>query len=255
MPEYRNSKSLQRHSIPHCLLFIWSVSQNTTVGWGIRLRMTLKKWHRQADLTDLIKSLVAEPEIHDRSGMKVPSCQIFWPLLADLPGQPTARCKSQRVMGFPLLLKHGMRASPLPRRLEKQQSRNFIRCWPAFKAWFWLERGFWAQECLSEVIWPHQGENAEIWAFLRLWWLCSWDLDEYGDEWRSMHGQPLRVVDDWQKGKEMGYRCSFDCRNSAVHFEQSNLDESGAHLTTSVLCRHWLDWRWRHIHAIWLYTI
>ena len=57
--------------------FIWSVSQDTTVGWGIRLRMTLKKWHRQADLTDLIKSLVAEPEIHDRTGMSALLCQIF----------------------------------------------------------------------------------------------------------------------------------------------------------------------------------
>jgi hypothetical protein len=29
--------------------FIWSVSQASIDGWGIRLPLTLKKWHRQAD--------------------------------------------------------------------------------------------------------------------------------------------------------------------------------------------------------------
>ena len=196
MPENRNLKIFQASITIIACYFIWSVSQNTTVGWGIRLRMTLKKWHRQADSPDLIKSLVAEPKVHDRSGMRALSCQIFWPLLADLPGQPTVRCKSQRVMGFPLLLKHGTRASPLPRRLEKRQYRIFVRCWTVFEAWFWSETGFWTRESHFVGICPLRDEDAEIWAFLGLWRVRSWDLGEYGEGRIRMHGQPLWVVDD-----------------------------------------------------------
>ena len=36
--------------------FIWSVSQASNEGRGIRLPLALKKWHRQADWTDWIKS-------------------------------------------------------------------------------------------------------------------------------------------------------------------------------------------------------
>ena len=43
--------------------FIWSVSQASRDGWGIRLPLTLKKWHRQADWTERIKATGINSEI------------------------------------------------------------------------------------------------------------------------------------------------------------------------------------------------
>lgn len=50
-----HSNSFQSHYNPIACNFIWSVSRTSNDGRGIRLPMTLKKWHRQADKTDWIK--------------------------------------------------------------------------------------------------------------------------------------------------------------------------------------------------------
>ena len=72
--------------------FIWSVSQASIDGWGIRLPQTLKKWHRQADRTDLIKATGVSSEIYAPPFASILICQILCLLLADLCGQPNVRC-------------------------------------------------------------------------------------------------------------------------------------------------------------------
>ena len=63
--EYRVSKNYQSHINYNCLLIYLVSSPLTSIdGWGIRLPLTLKKWHRQADFTRLILSSDVGSEIH-----------------------------------------------------------------------------------------------------------------------------------------------------------------------------------------------